>query len=115
MSGLRWTLGLITAIAAAGFLVLAIIGGGFRRSFGASDNSGLWVTIIVTSSALVLASLLWPDKRVLMHIVAALMVGLCILCAFIARESAGTAAMGALYAVAWLTFYYRTVWATAAP
>ena len=114
MTGLRWTLGLITALVSAGMLAIAIIGGGFRKSFGASDNSVVEV-IIVLAAGLILASLVWPDRRALMHIVAVLMVALCIGCAFIARQAMFTAVLGVLYAGAWLAFYYRSVWATAAP
>jgi hypothetical protein len=31
-------------------------------------------------------------------------------CAFLARETVLVAALGAGYALAWLAFYYRTVW-----
>ena len=111
MTTLRWILGITTAVAAAGFIAIAVIAGGFRRSFTGSDNGVPLVSIFVVTAALVLASLVWPDRRVLLHIVAVLMVALCVACAFIARESAGTAAMGVIYAAGWLTFYYRTVWA----
>jgi len=58
----------------------------------------------------VAASLVWPERRLLLHVVAVLMVGLCIACAFLAREAALVAMLGVLYAVGWLTFYYRAVW-----
>jgi hypothetical protein len=113
MTTLRWILGITTAVASAGFIAIAIIAGGFRRSFTGSDNSVPLVTIFFVSAGLVLASLVWPERRLLLHVVAVLMVALCIACAFIARQTAMTAVLGALYAIGWLTFYYRTVWAPA--
>jgi hypothetical protein len=113
MTTLRWTLGLVVAIASTGYFALVVIGGGFRRSFGASDKSGIQVIVGIVVTGLVLASLVWPEKRLLLHIVAVLMVALCIGCAFLARETMFGATVGALYAVGWLTFYYRTVWAQA--
>lgn|SRR5688500_12635061 len=115
MTALRWTLGLVMAIAAAGLLAIAIIAGGFRKSFGAFSNGPPVEPIILVVAGLVLASLVWPDRRVLMHIVAVLMVALCVGCAFLAREELFTPALGILYAVGWLTFYYRSVWAAATP
>ena len=112
---LRWILGISMVVASAGLIAIAVIAGGFRRSFTGSDNGVPLVTIFVVTAVLVLSSLLWPDRRVLMHIVAVLMVALCIGCAFIARESGMTAAFGAAYAIGWLAFYYRSIWATAAP
>ena len=114
MIALRWTLGLVTAVVGAGLVAISVIGGGFRRSFGASD-SPLMTIIIVTVVGLILASLVWPNSRILMHIVAALMIAGCVGCAFIARESMSTAIIGALYALVWLSFYYGTVWAPRAP
>ena len=101
------------AIASAGYFALVVIGGGFRRSFGASDKSGIQMVVGIVVTGLVLASLVWPERRLLLHIVAVLMVALCIGCAFLARETMFGATVGALYAIGWLTFYYRTVWAPA--
>lgn len=115
MTTLRWILGITMAIASAGFIALAIIAGGFRRSFTGSDNSVPLVTIFVVTATLVLASLVWPERRLVLHVVAVLMVALCIGCAFIARQTAATATIGVLYAIGWLTFYYRTAWAPAGP
>src|SRR5688572_33062413 len=104
---LRWSLGIAAALVAAGWAVLAVVGSGFRSSFGGSGNSPLLVLAPVVVALLVLASVVWPDRRVLLHIVAALMVALCIACAFLARETVFLAALGAAFAIAWLSFYYR--------
>ena len=108
MLGLRWTLGVVTAIVTSGLLALAIIGGGFRRSFGASDNP-LPGVIALVAGVLVLASLVWPQQRVVLHVVAALMTGLVIGSLILARKEPVTGAAGVAYAAAWLSYYYRVL------
>jgi hypothetical protein len=110
MNGLRWLIGILTAAAALGTIVIAVIGGGFRRSFGGSDNSAAIIGGVVIFAALVIASVIWPERRALMHIVALLMLTLCIACVAIARQTMFTAMVGLLYAATWLALYYRTVW-----
>ena len=106
MLGLRWTLGIAIAIAALALLGLAIIGGSFRRSFGASDN-GFMTLLPVLVGAVVVASLLWPERRPLLHAVAVLMVGLVMGAVFIARHASVVASLAIVYASAWLFFYFR--------
>ena len=109
MQGLRWTLGILTLIATGGWVTLAIIGGGFRRSFGASDNGQWMIVVPVLVAALVIASLLAPERRALLHGVAVIMVLLMIGCLVIARETAFVATLGIVYALGWLTYYYRVL------
>jgi hypothetical protein len=109
MTTLRWTLGITTTVVAIGWVSLAIGGGGFRRSFGGSDNPAWMVLVPIVAGALIVASLVWPERRVLLHITAAVMIGLVIGCFFLARETMFVATVGILYAALWLSFYYRTV------
>ena len=113
MMTLRWTLGLLMALATAGWFAIVIIGGGFRRSFGASDASVLPAIVGVVVPVLVVASLVAPERRALLHVVAVLMVALAIMCLVLMRETVFVGSLGVLYAIAWLTFYYRAVWAPA--
>ena len=106
MLGLRWTLGIVTVLVSAMLLAIAIVGGGFRRSFGASDNP-LPTVLTLAASALVLASLVWPEQRVLLHVVAVLMAAIAVGSLFLMREALVTAVLGAAYAAAWLSFYFR--------
>jgi len=106
MIGFRWTLGIVTALVTAGLLAIAVIGGGFRRSFGASD-SPMPIVITLAASGLVLASLVWPGQRVIVHLVALLMVGLAVGSIVVARKDFATAAFGVVYAAAWLSYYVR--------
>jgi hypothetical protein len=106
MLGLRWTLGIVTALVTLMIVAIAVVGGGFRRSFGASDNP-IPTALTLVVSALVLASLVWPEQRVLMHVVAVLMVALVVGSLFLVRETLVTAMFGVAYAAAWLSLYYR--------
>ena len=110
MNGLRWTIGIVTAVVALGTVALATMGSGFRRSFGASDSSAAIIAGVLIFAALAVASVVWPERRTLMHVVAVLMVVLTIGCIFIARQTIFVATIGLLYAGAWLAFYYRAVW-----
>ena len=113
MNALRWTIGIITTLVAGGVLAIAVIGGNFRRSFGASDNAPWLLFGPPLVAALILASVVWPERRVLLHVVAVIMIALCIGCAFIARETISTALFGWCFAGLWFAYYYRTVWAAA--
>ena len=106
MLGLRWTLGIVTVVVTVVFLVIAVVGGNFRRSFGASDNP-LPTVLTLVVSALVLSSLLWPEQRVLLHVVAVLMAAIVVASLFVAREALVTGMLGVAYAAAWLSLYYR--------
>jgi hypothetical protein len=109
MLGLRWILGIATTIALSGWLALSIVGGGFRRSFGASEIPA-WKTLLpLLVGALVIASVLWPERRTLLHVVAAIMMLLAIGSLALARETVFVATLGILYAAIWLTFYYRAL------
>ena len=110
MTGLRWTIGIVTAVVALGTVALATIGGGFRRSFGASDNSAAIIAAIVIFAALTIASVAWPERRALMHVVALLMIGLCAACIVLARQTLFVATVGIVYVASWLMVYYRMVW-----
>ena len=106
MLRLRWALGIATALAALTLFGLALVGGNFRRSFGASD-SGIMTVLPVLVGAVVMASLLWPDRRPLLHAVAMLMIGVLMGAVFIARHAAVAATLAIAYASAWLVFYVR--------
>lgn len=110
MNTLRWTIGIITTLLAAAWIALDVIGSGFRRSFGASATSPLLSIGPIVAALLVIASVGWPERRVLVHIVAVVMLALCIGCLYLARETAFVATLGLAYAGLWFLYYYRAVW-----
>jgi hypothetical protein len=102
-------LGVLVALALSGHMTLAVIGGGFRRSFGASATSPLVIAVPIIGGMLIIASLIWPDRRPLLHLTAVLVAALVVGCVLIARETQFVAGLGMLVAAAWLWFYYRTL------
>jgi hypothetical protein len=112
MMTLRWTLGLVTTVVAIGWVALAIAGSGFRRSFGASGNPAWLIVIPVVVGLLVVASVVWPERRALLHVAALCMASLGVGCVFLARETVFVAALGVCYALTWFAFYYRAAWAS---
>ena len=109
MLGLRWTLGIVTSLALAGFLALMTIAGGFRRSFGASEKSPLLVILPLLAGVMLVLSLLMPERRVLLHVAAGIVAVLVAGCVMLASKEPRTAVLGLAYAAAWLWFYYRTL------
>ena len=107
--GLRWTIGIATAVIAALWVALAVLGDSFRRSFGASENAPWMFFVPIAVGALVIASVMSPERRTLLHVVAVVMVLLCLGSLWLARETMFVATLGLLYTGMWLTFYWRTV------
>jgi hypothetical protein len=110
MTGLRWTLGVLAGIAGALVLAVIVVGGGFRSSFGASDTNPLVSIAPMAGIGLVLASVVWPQSRGLMHAAAVVIVALLGLAVYLARREPATATCLGLYAAAWLWYYWRAVW-----
>ena len=115
MQALRWTLMVILILVAGGFIALAVIGDGFRRSFGASDTNPLLVMLPVTGMALLLAGLLFPTFKVALHLGAISAALFAVLCGWLIVREAATSLLLALgYLAAWLVFYWHAAWQTRA-
>lgn len=105
MNSLRWTLFAVTALTTVGYLALAIVGGGFRRSFGASEHSP-WLVVVPPAILLTfLASLLMPGNRPLLHAVAVLAVLLAGASLWLLRDSVLMGLLGLGYSGLWLAYY----------
>jgi multisubunit Na+/H+ antiporter MnhG subunit len=109
MQTLRWILGLTTGVTTAGFFALVIFGDGFRRSFGASENGSLKVGVIILVLAALIASLVAPNQRLLMHGVAILVILLLTGSAWVCRESAFVGTTGLAYCALWFGYYWQAV------
>ncbi len=111
MNALRWFLISVAAFAGGSFLLLAMIGGGFRRSFGASDTNPLIVVLPLMGIALLLAGLLFPHVRGLLHagaVAAVILIGLSVW--QIIADDAAVLWFAIAYAGAWLLFYWNAAW-----
>ncbi|MBL9174586.1 MAG: hypothetical protein JNL10_13700 [Verrucomicrobiales bacterium] len=107
MNALRWLLGLITACAGLGWLLLSFVGGRFRASLGASETPLLVVGVPVVVAGILLAGLVFPGQRGLLHagaVVSVLILGVCLL------NPAGLGGLGIVYFGLWLVFYFLAAW-----
>ena len=107
MTGLRWFLGITAGVIAAGWLLLTVAGNSFRGSFGASENSALKTIAPTAIALLLLAALIWPERRLLLYLGGLAAVGILIASLFLARATVFVAGCGVIYTSAWLYFYYR--------
>lgn len=109
MNSFRWAFGILTTILLAGWAFLVVVGGNFRRSFGASPGAPLLPLLPGLLMGLVLATLLWPGQRPLLHLTAVAAVLGLLASVAILRESAATAAFVAAYLGCWLVFYWHAL------
>ena len=110
MQPLRWILGITTAIGTAGFLALIVFGDGFRRSYGASENGALKVGISLVVQGALLASIVAPSQKMLLHCVAVVVAALIAGCLWIYRESAFAGTTGLAYWGMLFGYYWQAVW-----
>ena len=109
MTSFRVLFGILTAILLAGWIFLIVVGGNFRRSFGASPGAPLLPLLPCLLMLLILLSLLWPGQRTLLHITAAgAALGLLGAVAIL-RQSVTTGVLAAGYLICWLIYYWLTI------
>lgn len=110
MLTLRIILGAILILFSGSYFVLATVARGFRQSFGASPMSILMVILPLAAMALLLASLIFPTQRILLHIAAAMAVGLVGFCLWLMiTEKAGILVVALAFLAAWFVFYWHAV------
>ncbi|MFO1077304.1 MAG: hypothetical protein U1E73_06210 [Planctomycetota bacterium] len=112
MIALRWLLGFATVGVLAGVVVLATVAREFRRSFGASPANQLLVVLPVGALVLLLAGLVWPSRRILLHAGALAAVGLIVM-SF--ADMSTLTLVGIAYCALWLVYYGLTVARVAVP
>lgn len=111
MNPLRWILGSIAVALGGGIVFLAIISNAFRKSFGASPNGSLVLVLPLAALGVLLAALLFPACKPLLHVAAVAAVGLVGVCLWqIVAESAMVLWLALVYLAAWFTFYWLAAW-----
>jgi hypothetical protein len=106
----RWSLGVVLAATASAYLVLMIVAGGFRQSFGASAVNPLITVLPLLGMGLLLAGLVVPSYRPLLHVGAICAVALLGACVwFLIAEAATELWVAIILLVGWLWFYARSV------
>lgn len=111
MNTFRWVLGSITLLFGSGFVLLMIIGNGFRKSFGASENSLLSFLPAALAFILLFASIVCPTHRPLLHTAAIAAVGLVAYCFWlIVKEGDAPVSLALIYFTAWFSYYWLAAW-----
>mgnify|MGYP001567574712 CR=1 FL=1 len=111
MNTLRWILGTIAALFGGGFVLLALLGNTFRKSFGASEHGPLFIGLPVLGVALLLAAIFCPSCKPLLHIAAVAALGLVGFCLWqIFAEGATPLWFAVAYLAAWFVYYWLAAW-----
>lgn len=114
MNTLRWILGSIAVLFGGGFVVLVALGNAFRKSFGASEHGPLFTLLPVLGVAVLLATLVFPACKPLLHVAALAALGLIGFCLWqILGEGGAPLWFAVAYFVAWLVYYWLAAWRTA--
>lgn len=107
MNTLRWILGSATVLLTLGFWSLLLIGDGFRRSFGASENSGWKVAVAVVIQIALVGSIAFPTHRAMMHASAAVILAVAVSCLWVLRESAFVGTSSLAFCALWTAYYLK--------
>jgi hypothetical protein len=114
MMALRWILGLIAAFLGGGFVFLVILANAFRKSFGASEHGPLFIGLPVIAIGLLLAAILFPANKPLLHIAAAAALGLVGFCLWqIFANGEIPLWFAVAYLMAWFSYYWLAAWRVA--
>jgi hypothetical protein len=105
MMVMRWVLGIATFLAAGGLLLLASWAGSYRRSWGASEKSGLLVLGPLFVLMVLLATLVFPEAKVLLHFAAFGMAILSLASLLLFSQASGLCATILLYCGLWFGYY----------
>lgn len=106
---LRWLLGVGAALAGSGWVALALVGDGFRRSFGASSVDVATIAAPPVVFLLVLLSVVFPANRGLLHATASVLGLSSVALLLVARESVFVAGVGLAFVVLWFAFYRQAL------
>lgn len=114
MNTLRWVLCGIIVLLGGGFVVLSMVAGAFRKSFGASDVNPLITILPLVGMALLLGSLIFTTHKPLLHLAAIAAVGLGGFCGWqMVKEAATVMWFPLLYLAVWFFYYWHAAFRTA--
>lgn len=109
MEGLRWTLAIVTLLAAIAWLLFFSWGNSFRSSFGASRTSEGFLFLPLLVMGLLIGSLLLPEQKVFLHVVAVGVVLMGLLSLLLLPKFSGAGVIGLTYCGLWLVYYGMAV------
>ena len=110
MLALRWILGLSAVGLGSGLVFLLVVGSAFRRSFGASSTGPLMPIAVGLAIVLLIAGLIAPQCRPLLHAAAIAAAGLAVFFLWqIVTDAAVVLWFGIAYLALWFVFYARSL------
>ena len=116
MNTLRWVLGTIAVVGGGGFVILVVLGNTFRKSFGASEHGPSFIGIPVLGIALLLAAILFPSYKPLLHVGAVAALGLVGFCLWqIFSEGGAPLWFAVVYLALWWVYYWLAAWRLGPP
>jgi hypothetical protein len=111
MTVLRWVLGVTTFLAAGGLLLLVSWAGSYRRSWGASEKSGMVVLGPLLALMVLLATLVFPEAKMLLHLAAMGMTVLSLASLLLFFHASGLCTTILVYSGLWFGYYGLAAWA----
>ena len=103
-------MGLVLGGLGTGFFILTMVANGFRKSFGSSELNPVWRILPIAAMLVLLAGLIVPANRILLHIGAVCAVAIIGYCIWVmVYESGEVVWLALIYMLLWLYFYWRTV------
>ena len=112
---LRWILGIALIVLGGFFVVSAIVSNGFRRLLHEPELPVLQVALPLLALAVVLAALVMPRHRTLLHAAALAALGLVGFCIWLLVAELAIDVLWALPCLAGWFWFYRRALAAAAP
>lgn len=114
MLALRWILGIALLVLGGFFVVSAIVSNGLRRLLHQPELHVLQVALPLLAMAVVLAALVLPQQRTLLHAAALAALGLVGFCIWLMVTELAIDVLWALLCLAgWFWFYWRALAAAA--
>lgn len=110
MLAFRWILGLLAVGLGGGFVFLVLVGNALRRSFGASPKGPYVPVLPLLAILLLVAGLIAPHCRPLLHLAAIAALGLAVACVWqIVTDAAVVLWLGVGYLALWFVFYAKSL------
>jgi hypothetical protein len=101
-----------TFLAAGGLLLLASWAGSYRRSWGASESSRLLVVGPLLALMVLLATLVFPEATLLLHLAAMGMIVLSMASLLLFSQASGLCATILVYCGLWFGYYGLAAWSS---
>ena len=94
--------------------MLALLGNAFRKSLGASEHGPLFIILPVVGVVLLLAGILFPTNKPLLHLGAVAAAGLVAFCLWqIFSEGEAPLWFAVVYLAMWFVYYWLAAWRAA--